>query len=351
MKPLLIPLVALHLLVLGTGSLRADPIAKGKQKTAYDFYVQGNACCHKGNYDEAIAALRKAVRLEPGYYFAQVNLGVALAKKQQFKEAIRIFTRCMESKRGAGADRFAFCFNRALARRQSGQTAAAHQDQATLKKLDPTRAATLRDSDEYVLMDAAYVEARNVADRDRFFAQHKTAIVDGKVLVRRVAGADKNTEEFEAMGLIVGTLEEVSGVLADYARYPEFVPNVKEMTIQYSVDDVVIVDWQLGLPMGYVKKYRLKCWAKRNGNRVQRFWKKLPWPSLKADETIVDTYGQWILEPYPGTSGQVLAYYRVYTNPGRVPLGTGWIVDILSQRSVPDIIRRTRKRVQELFYQ
>ena len=101
--------------------------------------------------------------------------------------------------------------------------------------------------------------------------------------------------------------------------------------------------------MGFVKKYRLKCWARYEANRVQRFWKKLPWPGLKAKETIVDTYGQWILEAFPGTDDRVLAYYRVYTDPGAIPFGTGWIVDILTEQSVPDIIRRTRKRTEDIF--
>jgi len=94
----------------------------------------------------------------------------------------------------------------------------------------------------------------------------------------------------------------------------------------------------------------LKCWDKHEGNRVQRFWKKRPWPGLKPEETIVDTYGQWILEVFPGTTPRVLAYYRVYTDPGKVPLGTGWIVDFLTRQSVPDIIKRTRERVKDLFY-
>jgi tetratricopeptide (TPR) repeat protein len=347
-KSPLVPLVSLYLLLLGGATLGTDS-ASGRQ-TAYDLYLHGNACFHSGDYDKAIAAFRKSVALDPGYYFAQVNLGVSLARKQRFEEAIRIFTRCVEANRGPGTDRFAFCFNRALACKECGEPGAAQKDYATLKQLNPARAKALRNSEQYILMDAAYVEERNAADKDRFFDQHKTAIERGKVLVRKVAGAGENTEEFEAMGLIAGTLEEVSGVLADYERYPEFVPNVKEMIVKRSIDDVVTVDWQLSLPMGYVKKYRLRCWAKRKGNCIHRSWKKLPWPGLKADETIVDTYGQWILEPFPGQTPQVLAYYRVYTDPGRVPLGTGWIVDILSQKNVPDIIRRTRKRVQDLYY-
>ena len=347
-KSPLVPRVSLHLFLL-TGVIAGAAPAAGSQ-TAYDLYLQGNACFHEGDYGNATAAFRKSVALDPGYYFAQANLGVSLAKMQRFEEAIRIFTRCIDEQRGPGADRFTFCLNRALACCAAGQAQTAQQDRATLKQLDPARAKALRNSQRYILMDPAYTESRNQTDRDRFLAQHKTAIEQGKVIVRRVAGAGKNTEEYEALGLIAGTLEEVSGVLADYEQYPEFMPNVKEMTVTRCDDDVATVDWELALPMGYVKKYRLRCWTKREGDCVHRGWKKLPWPGLKPDETIVDTYGQWILEPFPGQTPQVLAYYRVYTDPGRVPLGTGWIVEIMSQRSVPDIIHKTRQRVQDLYY-
>lgn len=65
-------------------------------------------------------------------------------------------------------------------------------------------------------------------------------------------------------------------------------------------------------------------------------------------EAIVDTYGQWILEMVPGQDDQVLAYYRVYTDPGHIPWGAGWIVEGLTKSSVPDIIKKTRERMRDL---
>jgi uncharacterized protein YndB with AHSA1/START domain len=200
-------------------------------------------------------------------------------------------------------------------------------------------------------MDAAYVEKRNEADRNRFFRQQKASITKGKVIVRKVAGAGKKWKEYEAMGLITGTVEEVFGVLVDYEKHPEFMPHVKRTTIRHSVDGVAVVDYELSLPRGHVKKYRLKFWETYEGNRIQYSWKKLPWPGLKSDQTIVDAYGQWTLVPFPGEVNRVLAYYRVYTDPGRVPWALGWIVDFLSGKSAPNIIRKTRKRVHDLFYQ
>jgi len=153
-------------------------------------------------------------------------------------------------------------------------------------------------------------------------------------------------ETESALGLIEGTLEEVAAVLADYESYPKFMPNVSEIKIAGSTQDATIVDYKLLLPLGFVKKYRLRFWSKKEERKIQLFWKKVPWAGLKPEETVIDTYGQWILEKSPQQDGPVLAYYRVYTDPGNIPLGTGWIVDILTQKSIPNIMKGTRSRVK-----
>jgi len=342
--------LSFYLLLLSCAVLNASSTEEDNRKTAYDFYLSGNTSYHNGEYDKAIAAFRKSVELDPDYYYAHNNLGVAQAEIQEFEEAIQKFTFCINEKWGSGADRFVFNFNRALARKENGEMGSALRDRATLEKLDPVRAEELQSSKDYLLMDTIYVEMRNEADKNRLFNQYKTSIAKGKVIVRKIADSGKNAEEYEAMGLIKGTLEEVSSVLADYESYPKFMPNVNEIAITSSTDEGVIVDYKLLLPMGFVKKYRLQFWSKNEENKIQHFWKKLPWPELKPKETVIDTYGQWILEDFPEKDNQVLAYYRVYTDPGKVPLGTGWIVDILTKRSIPNIIRGTRSRVESIFY-
>jgi len=189
---------------------------------------------------------------------------------------------------------------------------------------------------------------RNEADKNRLFEKSEKSIAGGKVVVRKIVDSGKNAEEYEAIGLIEGTPTDVFGVLTDYQSYPKFMPNVNQIRISGSTDKEVIVDYELLLPMGFVKKYRLKFWSKTEKNKIQLFWKKVPWPGLKPKETIIDTYGQWILEDFPEKDNHVLAYYRVYTDPGNVPLGTGWIVDILTKESIPNIIKATRSRVKSI---
>ena len=237
--------------------------------TAYDFYLSGNKFCHDGKYDKAIGAFIKSVELDPDYYYARINHGVALAGTRQFKKAIQEFSLCISKKWGSGPDRFVFYFNRALAAEAAGDKDLVLSDRAALEKLDPLRAEKVKVSADYILMDVTYTERRNQADKDRLLNTHRTSITKGKVVIRQVAKLEKNKQEYEAIGLISGTLKEVSDVLTDYASYPKFMPDVEEITIRNSPDEGTIVDHKLGLPLGFVKKYRLKFHSKNEDGRRQ----------------------------------------------------------------------------------
>lgn len=327
----------------------AGQSAGPNQTTAYDFYLSGNALCRNGQYDRAIAAFRKSLELNGKCHYTRVNLGVALAKSGQFDNALREFTFCVDNKWGGDPDRFVFHFNRVLALKAAGRMDAALDDRAALRELDSVRAEKLADSDEYILMDLAYMEQRNKADMSRLFQRERAAIISGEVVINRVADLGVNEQEHEVIGIIEGTVEQVAGVLTDYKNYPEFMPNVKEITIRNSDDGGTVVDHKLVFTMGFVKKYRLQFRSKNEENRRQIFWKKLPWPGVKDKETVVDTYGQWILENLPGSDNKALAYYRVYTDTGSVPFGIGWLVEPLTKKSFQDMFEGTRKRVAELY--
>lgn len=327
-----------------------NSVVQNNPETAYDFYLIGNKFCHEGDYDKAIPVFIKSAELDPDYYYTHINLGVALARTRQLDKAIQKFTLCINKKWGSGSDRFVFYFNRALAAEAAGNKGLALKDRAALEKLDPLRAGKLKASGNYILMDVTYMEKRNQADKDRLLKKYSKTIAKGRIVVRPVAKLEKNKQEHEAIGLIAGTLDEISGVLKDYAGYPKFWPDVEQTTVRSSPDGGTIVDHKLGLPFGFVKKYRLKFHSKNQDGAAQISWKKLPWPGLKAGETVVDTYGQWIIEDFPEKDGHVSAYYRVYTDTGKIPFGTGWLVDPLTKKSIEDTLKGLRRRVKALYY-
>ncbi len=325
----------------------ADSAKSKDLKTEYDHYLRGNALYEDGQYGKAISAFQKSVELDPRYYFARVNLGAALAKTGRFEEAVRQFTFCISKEWGGDRDRFIFHFNRALALKADDKSALS--DWIVLRRLDPVRAEQLESSDEYILMDFDYINKRNQADMTELFNRNRMKIADGEVVIRRVAGQGNTVQEHEVIGTIDGTLQQVSAVLADFKNYTEFMPNVEKIVIRDSNDGGKVVDHTLGLPLGFTKKYRLKFHSKNEDGRWRLSWKKLPWRGVKDSQTVVDTYGQWILENLPGRDDKVLAYYRVYTDTGEIPFGTGLFVEPMTKKSFNDMFNGTRKRVKELY--
>jgi hypothetical protein len=98
--------LSIYFLLFNCAILNAGAIENDNQKTAYDFYLSGNASYRNGDCDKAISDFRKSVELDPDYYYARINLGVALAGVQKLEEAIQEFTFCIDKKWGSEADRF-----------------------------------------------------------------------------------------------------------------------------------------------------------------------------------------------------------------------------------------------------
>ena len=151
------------------------------------------------------------------------------------------------------------------------------------------------------------------------------------------------------MGLVKGTVSDVYQVLVKFEDYPKFMPNVSKCEVLKRTDDTAILNYTLSLPLGKVKKYRLKMTFQNEKSGATLTWKLIEWQGLKKSETIEDTTGYWLLEDYPEKAGHIIALYHVYTDPGPISLGLGWIVDILTKNSIPDVVIKTRNRVYETY--
>ena len=78
-------------------------------------------------------------------------------------------------------------------------------------------------------------------------------------------------------------------------------------------------------------------------------WKKIDWPEIPDSDTIVDTRGVWVIKDFPEKKGHSIVLYKVYTDPGKIPWGFGWIVDILTGKSIYKVIKAVRERVSEVY--
>lgn len=168
------------------------------------------------------------------------------------------------------------------------------------------------------------------------------ALSDSKVTLVEVGKPGNARKAFVAATIVNAPLAQVCAVLQDYPSYPAFMPNTASTVVTQGADHAVI-DVTLKLPMGKIKKYRLRMEPKSSPQSCVLSWKLLPWPGLKKEETIADTTGAWRLSPGSTPASAVLRY-EVQTDPGPIPFGLGWIVDSLSKDSIPQTLNAVRER-------
>jgi len=175
----------------------------------------------------------------------------------------------------------------------------------------------------------------------------KKLVAKGEVIVREIDAAGKKGRTFEAIGLIKASRNNVLRILKDYKKYPEFMPNVSRIEIVEQRGNDAVLNYTLTLPMGKIKKYRLKISESAPENQFSILeWQIQKWPELKMEETITDTTGYWRIEEKSENNSLVL--YHVYTDPGPIPFGLGWIVEVLSKNSVPEVLLQTKYRAEKL---
>lgn len=150
-------------------------------------------------------------------------------------------------------------------------------------------------------------------------------------------------KSFVAGTLIDAPVGKLCAIIQNYKEYPGFMPNTESVRIAETGAAHAVIEVTLKLPMGKIKKYKLRMEPKSSPDTCTVAWKLVPWPGLKTEETIADTTGQWQLAPLAG-SGKTVVKYVVYTDPGPIPFGLGWIVDSLSKDSIPQTLDALRKR-------
>jgi hypothetical protein len=151
-------------------------------------------------------------------------------------------------------------------------------------------------------------------------------------------------KSFAAGTIIAAPLQKLCKTIQDYESYPAFMPNTQSTKVSQAGDGYAVIDVTLKLPMGKIKKYRLRMEPKSSADSCVVSWKLVPWAGLKPEETITDTRGAWQFLPGPA-AGRTVVRYTVFTDPGPIPFGAGWIVDSLSKDSIPQTLEALRKRV------
>ncbi|HEX2531448.1 MAG TPA: hypothetical protein VHK70_08250 [Burkholderiaceae bacterium] len=167
---------------------------------------------------------------------------------------------------------------------------------------------------------------------------------EDRIAIADLSKADDPGKTFLAATVIGAPLQRICSIILDFPDYPSFMPNTDKTRIVYTDGEHSVVDITLKLPLGKIKRYRLKMESKTGGQSCRLSWKLIPWEGLTPDETIADTSGYWRLAPHPANADKTIVEYFVYADPGRVPFGLGWIVDWMSERSLPKTLEAVRDR-------
>lgn len=154
-------------------------------------------------------------------------------------------------------------------------------------------------------------------------------------------------KSFAAATIIDAPAQKLCAIVQDYPAYASYMPNTKSAQVVAANEQNVLVDMTLELPLGKIKRYRLQLDAKQRGATCQLNWKLVP-GELKIEDTIADTTGYWMFTPLPANPAKSVVEYVVYADPGPVPYGLGWIVDIMSKKSLPRTLEALRGQAKKL---
>ncbi|AXA92060.1 hypothetical protein [Massilia sp. YMA4] len=164
------------------------------------------------------------------------------------------------------------------------------------------------------------------------------------VVVEEPGGTPGRT--FVATTIIAASPERLCRIVQDYASYGTFMPNTRSAVPVGAGAGYVLVDMTLDLPLGQAKQYRLRLEPTGSADGCRLAWQLVPRPDLRPGQTIADTAGYWDFRTLPDGSGSQVRY-RVYADPGPVPFGFGWIVEMMSKRSLPQAVAAVRERALE----
>lgn len=167
----------------------------------------------------------------------------------------------------------------------------------------------------------------------------------GEIIVRELETNEKPGQTLEAVGLVRASRRSTKEAIIDFENYHEFMPNVRRVERLTADDTSAVLNYYLDLPLGIEQRYRIEiCWTDIDSISSRVEWNSIEWPGLKPLETIRETRGFWLIKDQGNNTSLIL--YHVYTDPGPIPFGFGWIVDFMMEQSLPKVLLQTKARVE-----
>lgn len=165
----------------------------------------------------------------------------------------------------------------------------------------------------------------------------------GKILVelREVEGSA--AKEGCAIGMIEAPASDVFEVIDDASRHAEFMPHVKESTVEDQEDGSYLCFQRLKLPFPIKNRhYQVQIWSTPPASDDDTW--RIQWNYVEGTGNVEENYGSWMLRQLE--PNKTIAVYRLYTNPGgMIPK---WALNRASKKTLPKVVEAVRERVEEL---
>jgi ribosome-associated toxin RatA of RatAB toxin-antitoxin module len=130
------------------------------------------------------------------------------------------------------------------------------------------------------------------------------------------------------------TPDQLFDVIADYEKYPEFLPEVRSAKVAFGTGGVKEVTYSVDIKAKVIS-YTLKHVAERPG--------KVTWTLLRG-EMMKGNDGSWVLKPAPG--GGTEATYSVDLKLSA--LVPSFIEKALAEQQLPALLANFKKRAESL---
>lgn len=186
-----------------------------------------------------------------------------------------------------------------------------------------------------------------------------TALLSGQAMALDMASDCSNTnikfkelkekragQTFEASMMVKSNITTLTHIITDAEKHPEFIADLEKVTLTETDEFNNIQEHTLALPMSKQKQYRLAINKEITKESAKISWKMIDWKAVKKSDRIGDTQGYWQLSVINENCTQ--ANYHVYTDPGKVPFGFGWIVDAMTEDSIPALLDAMRDQAEAI---
>jgi uncharacterized protein YndB with AHSA1/START domain len=169
-------------------------------------------------------------------------------------------------------------------------------------------------------------------------ADEERRLESGEVLVTTEEVAGRSVPRVRARALVQAPPEKVWSIIADVARYKDWMPRILESEeLSREGDEIVVrLRFDMPFPFGDLSSVTAAVYTVEPGRLYKRTWR------LRGGDFLENT-GSWTLEPH-GDGRATHVTYEILSEPN-VPLPS-FILESAQRTTLPELFTRLRARVE-----